>query len=285
MFESSFASEISGMPGLFSVPDSKGFFEASRPGREFRQLRIGTYLLSNLFAASFMGRSGFVKDKDLVGLSRNKRVAFTGETFDQWDLDVLLHCAMRSPGARGAAGKVQVDAAALLREARLRNSEENREQVYASLFRLHTGSLCIEGDGYRSMTRLLDRVLLDQTKERCLVEVNRDIVNALSAQRSWYRAFDSRFALRRNGLAKWLQGVVLAFSGGFKADIPSLHTLCGMSSRTRYIFPKLVVKALHAMEEAGIVDSWQVEGGRVVVLPRNRQRSDGACGVITFGSF
>jgi len=283
MFEPSFLSENSGMPGMFSVPENEGLFESSRPCREFRQLRINTYLLSNLFSASYMGRSCFVKDKGLVGLSRDTTVSFTGETFDQWDLDVLLHCAMRSSGARDASGRVQVDAASLLRDARLRNSEENREQVYASLFRLHTGCLRIEGEGYRSMTRLLDRVLLDQTKERCLVEVNRDFVNSLSGERGRHRTIGNRLALRRNGLAKWLQGVALAFPGGFRADIPSLHALCGMSNRARYLFPKLLEKALGAMEGAGIVDSWQVEGRRAVVLPRNRQRTDAACGFIASG--
>lgn len=284
MFDTAFASEPSGMFGLFNPPEQEGGFEAARPCREFRQQRIDTYLLSNLFAATYMGRSRFVKDKGLVGLSRDKIVSFTGETFDQWDLDVLLHCAMLSTAVGDTAGKVQIDPAVLLRRARLRNSEENREQVYASLFRLHTGSLCIEGKGYRSMTRLLDRVLLDQNKERCLVEVNRDLVNALRGARSLHRGVEGRFALRRNGLAKWLHGVVMVFAGGFKADIPSLHTLCGLSNRSRYLFPTLLEKALGGMEECGVVDSWRVEGRRVVVLPRNRQRPDAACGFIASGA-
>jgi hypothetical protein len=286
MFDSAYASGSNGIFGPYTpyVPEGGDIFETPRPRKEFRQQKLGLYLLSNLFSASFMGTSRFVKDKRLVSLARDKTVTFSGDTFDQWDLDVLLHCAARTIDSRDGTGKIQVDPAALLRDARLRNFEENRDQVYASLFRLHTGSLCIEGKGYRYMTRLIDRVLLDQSKERCLVEVNGDVVNSLRCERDLRFTLESRLGFKRCGLAKWLHGAVLVFKGGFKADMNSLHMLCGTSNRSRYIFPKLVGKALAAMEQGGLVGSWQIDGRKVMVLPRNRERSDTACGFIASGT-
>lgn len=285
MFDSAYASNSNGIFGSYTPFDSEdaGIFEAPRPRREFRQQKIGLYLLSNLFSSSFMGTSCFVKDQRLVNLERDKTVSFSGETFDQWDLDVLLHCVVRTIAIRDGVGKIQVDPAELLRDARLRNFEENQDQVYASLFRLHTGSLCIQGKGYRYMTRLIDRVLLDQSKGRCLVEVNSDVVNSLRCERDLRIAVQSRFGFKRSGLAKWLHGAIMVFKGGFKADMNSLHMLCGASNRSRYIFPKLVGKALAAMEESGLVGSWQIDGQRVMVLPRSREWPVAACGFIASG--
>ncbi|BDQ35595.1 hypothetical protein [Pseudodesulfovibrio portus] len=261
-----------------------GFLDVPRPRKEFRQQKLGIYLLSDLFSASFMGKSHFVKDRQLVDLARDKRVSFTGETFDQWDLDVLLYCAMRTVTNRDSQGKIQVNPADVLRETGLRNFDENRDRVYASLFRLHTGSLLIEGKGYRYMTRLIDRVLLDQSKECCLVEVNGDVVNSLRNECNLRLAVESRFSMKRSGLAKWLHGAVLVFKGGFKADIGSLHSLCGASNRTRHLFPHMLGKALASLEEAGVITSWHIEGRKLMVLPGSRQMIETACGFIPSGT-
>lgn len=286
MFDYAYGSPSNGVHDSLNsyTAGDAGFLEVPRPRKEFRQQKLGIYLFSNLFSASFMGKSHFVKDRRLVDLARDKRVSFTGETFDQWDLDVLLYCVMRTVISQDNQGKIQVNPARVLRETGLRNVEENRDRVYASLFRLHTGSLLIEGKGYRYMTRLIDRVLLDESKEYCLVEVNSDVVNSLRSECNLRLAVESRFSLKRSGLAKWLHGAILVFKGGFKADIGSLHSLCGASLRSRRLFPGMLDKALVALEEAGVVSSWYVEGRRVMVLPGSRQMIEAACGFIPSGT-
>lgn len=282
MFDYAYGSDFNGVfaPDNAYFAEETGFLEAPRPRKEFRRQKMGIYLLSDLFSASFMGRSRFVRDRRLVGLTSDKRVHFTGETFDQWDLDVLLHCVLRTLAERGEVGKIQVEAGRLLRDMGLRNFEENRERVYSSLFRLHTGSLLIEGDGYRHMTRLVDRVLFDQSKSRCLVEVNGDVVDSLRHVHNLRMNVEGRLGFRRNGLAKWLHGAVVVFRGGFRADIDSLHSLCGASRRNRYIFPQMLWKALETMESNGAIGFWQIEGRRVTVQPNCRQENDSACGFI-----
>ena len=286
MFDSSHIGDSTGMfaPHTSYVVGDTDLFEAPRPRGDFRRQKLGIYLLSNLFAASFMGNSSFVRDKRLVGLARDKAISYTGETFDQWDLDVLLHCAMRTATTQNGIGKINVEPEKLLQDMQLRNFEENRSRVYSSLFRLHTGSLLIEGNGYRYMTRLIDRVLLDQSKGRCLVEVNGDVVNALRCERNLRLTLDRRYDYKRCGLAKWLHGVAMVFKGGFKADVNSLHLLSGSSNRSRYIFPNLLRKALDMMGENGVIDAWQLDGNKLMVFPRDRRRQDSACGFIVSGT-
>lgn len=282
MFDSVYANDSSGMfvPHTPCLNGSADIFEAARPRKEFRQQKLGIYLLSDLFSSSFMGNSRFVRDRRLISLARDKTVSFTGETFDQWDLDVLMHCALRTVLSREGGGKIQIEPAEMLRDMGLRNYEENRDRVYTSLFRLHTGSLLIEGKGYSYMTRLIDRVLLDRSKDQCLVEVNGDVVNSLRYERNLRMTVENRFSFKRNGLAKWLYGAVRVFKGGFKADIDCLHVLCGASNRNRYIFPQMLGKALDAMEKRGVVESWELDVRQLMVFPSTRQRSDAACGFI-----
>ena len=191
---------------------------------------------------------------------------------------------MRTATTQNGIGKINVEPEKLLQDMQLRNFEENRSRVYSSLFRLHTGSLLIEGNGYRYMTRLIDRVLLDQSKGRCLVEVNGDVVNALRCERNLRLTLDRRYDYKRCGLAKWLHGVAMVFKGGFKADVNSLHLLSGSSNRSRYIFPNLLRKALDMMGENGVIDAWQLDGNKLMVFPRDRRRQDSACGFIVSGT-
>lgn len=235
-----------------------------------RRQELSLFLLSDLFAAGYMGKSKFVRDKRLIGLAKDRKTVFTGEALDQWDLDVLLHCAMRTAAFPECTGRIHVDPGKLLRDMRLRNYEDNRDRVYSSLFRLHTGALIIVEAGRRGMVRLVERVFLDRSREHCRIEVNRGVVNALHCARYREMTLETRADLKRCGLAKWLHGASTIFRGGFRAELTSLHRLCGASNRSRYIFPGLLAKALALMAECGVVDSWELDGPLLKVLPSSR---------------
>jgi len=283
MFDAAYVNDSIGMVtphGPYGAPQDD-FFRKAPVGNSFRQQRLGVYLLSDLFNAGFMSASEFVHNKRLTTLARDKVTSYTGETFDQWDLDVLIHCVTHSSKSENRTHKVFIDPARFLRAMNLRNTEINQDRLFSSLWRLHTGSIMITGKGYRYMTRLIDRVLLNENDGNCLVEVNTDIVTSLKHERNLSLDIETRNSFKRNGLAKWPLGAIMTFKGGFVADMDSLHSLCGASARSRHTFPARLIKALEIMEECCAIKSWKVEEESVMVVP-NCTRSNGtACGYIS----
>jgi hypothetical protein len=261
-------------------PDHEGFLMFPSSQAMFRVQRLAIYLASSLFTPGYMTASNFVKDNPLVTLTQGKHLLFTGEIFDQWDLDVLIHCAKQTSLAQGNTGQIQLEPAPLLRSLNLRNSKRNQERVFASLHRLHTGTIEIAGKGYRYMTRLINRVLLDEEHRQCIVEVNGDVTAALRRGDTTSIKARERLSLGRNGLAKWLHGATMVFRGGFGADVSSLHTLCGAPAKSLPGFSSRLCKALDVLAQAGFLETWKLEGDHVRVTARPVRAHHSVCGVI-----
>lgn len=249
------------------------------PRASFRIQHLGTYLLSDLFSAEYMDESCFVRKRRLVTLCRDKQLFFTGERFDQWDLDVLLHCVMRAPMSKGRPELLQVAPADLLHALNLRNSRINRERVFTSLQRLHSGVITIRGGGYRYMTNLLDRVLADARRELCLVEINNDVAAAFH-QGGLTRAARARLSLGRHGLAKWLHGATVVFPGGFASDLKSLHDLCRPRTTQKHHFTNRLGKALALLTDNHTLEHWKMTANSLTAsAPSAPARDNTSCGL------
>ncbi|MGE4557821.1 MAG: hypothetical protein AB7D07_13495 [Desulfovibrionaceae bacterium] len=246
----------------------------------FRKQRLGIYLASDLFTSSYNKASGAVSRKPLASMARGKRLYYTGEILDQWDLDVLMHCAMQSRLPPDASGQFKTSPAVMLRELGLRNDQRNRDRIYASLSRLHSGCLEIAGKRYTYMTRLLNRALLDRDRQLCLLEANADLVAAFQRGARSALDFRDRLTLGRNGMAKWLHGILLVFRGGFSANMTALRRLCGAERFTARAFAARTAKALELLSDARLVSGWEMDGDvvRVMASPAEPRRT--ACGYI-----
>lgn len=286
MFSMALAADTAGivMPHGPYGAGNEDFLEFRADSACFRLQRLGSYLLSDLFTTGYMEAQGFVRDKPLTTLARGKQFHYTGEIFDQWDLDVLMHCARHTHLAAEGAALLRLDPARLLRSLNLRNDSRNREKVFASLQRLHSGQLEIRGARYRYLTRLINRVLLDERNRACLLEVNADLVASLRQGQQAAMEIRDRFSLGRNGMAKWMHGALMVFKGGFSAQLDCLHKLCGSSARTPKSFSLTANKALELLAAAGIVDSWNMENGRATVAATPARMRDSACGFINHGA-
>lgn len=281
MFQHTHVADIAG----YDIPlaAARSLFSPSSPKASFRIQRLGSYLVSNLFAAEYMAESEFVHEQRLVTLCRGKKMFFTGARFDQWDLDVLLYCALTAPVKNGKPVQFQFSPVDLLRALNLRNSPSNRDRVFTSLLRLHTGVIDIRGSDYRYMTRLMNRVLVDAAQERCLVEINEDVTASFRMGDAPLQLRDRR-ALGRNGLAKWLHGVVMVFTGGFTSDIEGLHSLCRPAANPAPRFAAGLEGALDLLEDIGVVESRRIDGSRVRVVAGTAPASNATCGVFSRGA-
>lgn len=244
----------------------------------FRIQRLGTYLISNLFRAEYMAKTRFVHDMQLVTLCRGKELFFSGERFDQWDLDVLLYCAVQTTIKNGQPGLFQFEPSELLRSLNLRNSGLNRQRVFASLQRLHNGVIDIRGKDYRYMTRFINRVLLDSQKDQCLVETNADVAATFRAN-GVAAEIRERQQLGRNGLAKWLHGATMVFKGGFTSTKEELHALCDPQTKQIRCFSKRLNKAMELLAENGRVENWSEKHDEIRVVSSAMRSRNATCGV------
>ncbi len=246
----------------------------------FRVQRLGTYFLSDLFSAEYMTDSEFVHKRRLTVLCRNKHLFFTGNQFDQWDLDVLLYCIRHSPMRDGCPERCQVEPGELLHAQNRNNSKKNRERVFTSLQRLPSAFISIRGDGYQYTTRLMDRVLVDVRRELCLVEVNGDVATAFR-KNGLEKIVRERLQLGSNGLAKWLHGATQVFQGGFAADLKSLYDLCRPRTRQKSQFTNHLEKALDQLKADGMLEWWEMDTHTVRAASRSMPAArNTSCGLL-----
>lgn len=258
--------------------------EMSGPSR-FRAQHPATYLVSDLFVAAYMGASAFVEHKPLQTLSARKKVYFTGRVFDQWDLDVLTYCTIHTTSKQGNSLPLRVDPGELLHFLGLRKDVNNRERLFKSLSRLHEGRIEIMGSRYRYMTRLVDRLLLDEKHQHCLVDVNNDVIGAIRQSKRMEAEFRDRLRFGRNGLAKWIYGALLVFKGGFEADLRCLRRLCGTSSKTINSFSIAMEKALILLQEEALIQEWSLDSDHVKLIAHSAQTSNASCGFFHMDEF
>ncbi len=279
------------MPIGYSMPHgpfSSGGVELSDdmfgPSR-FRAQHPATYLVSDLFVAGYMGASAFVEHKPLRTLSARKKVYFTGRVFDQWDLDVLTYCTIHTSSKQGKTSPLRVDVGDLLHAIGHRKDRNNRERLFQSLSRLQEGQIEIVGARYRYMTRLVDRLLLDEKHQFCLVDVNNDVIASIRQSKRMESEFRDRLRLGRNGLAKWLYGALLVFKGGFESDVNCLRRLCGTSSKSINSFSIAMEKALTLLKEESIILEWSLDSERIKLIAHPAQMSNASCGFFHMDEF
>ncbi len=263
---------------------NEDFLEFRSDSSHFRLQRLGSYLLSDLFSTGYMDSSGFVHKKPLVTLARGKEFYYTGDLLDQWDLDVLMYCARHTRQGANGVKLLRTDPADLLQTLKLRNDQRNRERVFDSLYRLHSAQLEIAGERYRYLTRLINRVLLEERKGIFLLEINADLVASLRQGKQMTVDIRDRFSLGRNGLAKWIHGALMVFKGGFSADINYLHTLCGSASKTAKVFHHNLAKAVEILSEAGAIEHSELHDDLLIVTSTPAHMLDSACGFFNRGA-
>ncbi len=255
---------------------STEYFDLQTAPPRFRRQKPSIYLIADLFTAGYMGGPSFVTRKPLAIHSRTKKFFYTGQAFDQFELDLLLYCVLRTDPQ---AGHLRLDPGSVLHTLHLRNDARNRDRLCEGLIWLHSGSIEIVGPRYRYMTRLVNRMLLDDGQRSCLVEVNADVLQSLNRSETIRLDVEERFSLGRQGLAKWLHGMLMVYSGGFAGDLGCLQERCGLGDKPTARFTQELCKALDTLEACGAVGSYALEGRQVRVCGRKSRQDDTTCGV------
>ncbi|MCA1943909.1 MAG: hypothetical protein LDL30_01320 [Desulfovibrio sp.] len=264
-----------GFPGMASAE----FMTSAANAPSLRFQKPALFLLSSLFRADYLGKRTQVSAHALATVARAKVLLYTGETLDQFDLDILLYCAQQPRAATGC----MVAPAQLLKELHLRHDERNRTRLFESLARLHGACLEVRKGGYRYLTRLLNRLLLDDTATSCLVEVNDEILQTLGRSPQQGARRQDRYALGREGFDKWLHGAMSIFAAGFEADVSRLQQLMGQERRPQKAFLDDLARSLDRLRAADCIAGHELAldgpAPRVVICGQRHQTIN-ACGFL-----
>ncbi|MFW5733839.1 MAG: hypothetical protein ACOCWR_02155 [Oceanidesulfovibrio sp.] len=256
---------------------SSGFFDPAQAS--FSVQKPIRYFVSSLFAAR-PAQGDLVRDLPLASPSRSKRYMYTGEPLDQFDLDILLHCTAAATGHRSRG--VWMEHAQLIKALGKRNDATMRTRICHSLARLQGCSIAIEGQGYRYMTRLMNRALLDSAAGASLVEVNNDFADSIRSMRGLDLMLNERRGLGNDGLAKWLHGALWIFPAGFSSDFSTLSELSGLRHKSSYGFQKQCLDALELLIAKGVVTQYSTEqSGHLHVEGRRNNTHASACGFLS----
>lgn len=234
------------------------------------------YLVSNLFPALAASRRRVAADLLLETVSHTKTMRFTGERFDQRDLDVVLLCVQLAVenGSRTADFTLNE----MLRRLGCRVDAVKRDWLEKSLRRLEAGRIEIADERYSCRMRLLDRVLLDNAKGRCLIDLDAEAIGAFRSAPGLTAFIRERLSLRSNCLAKWLLGMLWVFPEDCLIDLPRLLSLSGFSTRSPAIFAAETRDALEMLRERGLIEGWtEMQAHRVAIRKATRKDDQRQC--------
>lgn len=235
-------------------------------------------LASDLFMASRVRKRVFVMDHALHLVSSSRTARFTGERFDQYDLDVFLTCVKLAMGSSTPGNMLRIKTSRFLAAMGKRPGKAARDILIESLGRLESGLIQITDSKYSSTTRLLSRLLVNHDGTELILEPNQEIT-AIFKQTPGYHSFArERSSAGMDAVGKWLHGLTWSVKGQFLIDFDTLKSLSGLVSKSDAAVKAGTVKALAHLRDLGLVHHWEDRTGRRLILSRFRKEdAEGKC--------
>ncbi len=230
------------------------------------------FLASDLFPAMYMRQRKGMAKLPLETISRSRKLAFTGEQFDQADLDVLLACfgeAIESGGL--ASNGIRLGFKEIVQNLKFRPGKAGREKVLTSLHRLEQARLEVYNTRYRLSLQPVNKLLLDAKKETCLLELHpivRDTFKNIPGLRVFLQ---ERASLGRNGLAKWLHAVSWANGGRFYMNINRMRSLAGLQTQPRKKTIEHLRQAVQLLDDNHLLRHMEVRGEQGIIMAGTRK--------------
>lgn len=203
--------------------------------------------------------------RTLITALEGYEIRFKGETFNQTDLDVwetLLHLARLQP----LGTKVEFTAHSFLKVLRRGTGKTQHEQLKEELSRLIGGVTEITWTKEKKtfVGALISGFFRDEETGRYVVKFNSDMLQLYGMGHTLID-WESRQALGRNNLAKWLQGFYSSHAKPFPMKVATLRELCG-SEEVLKNFKIRLKAALNELVQVGTIKSWEIQPGDLVAV-------------------
>jgi hypothetical protein len=236
---------------------------------ENRFLRItpACIMASSLFRAVWGGRRPHMHCHQLDMPTATRRFTFTGERFDQFDLDVLTACLAAGDSESGD-GIVRVHMPDILATLDLRSRQDNRRRVHASLSRLEHARLSLEDARYRISFQMMQSLLYDRVDDTCIARVHPAVAGAFHNRPALRMFLRERVLLAPHGLARWLHAALWACGGSCGIARDRLLGLCAVPGEEARLDAELDA-ALSHLADVHLLHEFH-DRGRVLVIKGNR---------------
>jgi len=193
----------------------------------------------------------FLKNEDIFCVAGLK-IVFTGEQFDQSDLDVyleILNMARSFP----LGTPVKFSAYALLKALGLSVGGSDHKRLHDVLIRLCGGVIDITDHEKRYFGQLLHGGIRDEITQNYTIKINPDFA-VLFGFGMWSKIdLEKRRALGRNNTAKALYAYYATHINPTAHNIETLCNIAGIKGKNR---KSAILKAHTAMKEAGILSDY-----------------------------
>jgi hypothetical protein len=213
------------------------------------------------------------KKRTLIKSIEGIELRFKGETFNQTDFDVwamLLHLGRLQP----LGTRVEFSAHSFLKELGRQAGGKDHEQLKEEFARLASGYVEVtwtkEQKSFAS--QLVSKVYRDEETGRYVVVLGEEIMQLFAG--GWTMLdWESRLALGKNNLAKWLQNLYSSHAKPYPMKVETLHALSESNEVLRKFRARLRA-ALDELVRVGTLTSWEIENDlvSVVVVPSKSQR-------------
>ena len=196
----------------------------------------------------------FLKNEDIFCVAGLK-IFFTGEQFDQTDLDVyleILNMAKHFP----LGTPVKFSAHALLKALGLHTGGKEHAWLHGVLIRLCGGVVDAADHGKRYFGQLLHGGIRDEITMNYEIRINPDFAILFGFGMFAKIDLEKRRALGRNNTAKSLYGYYATHINPTDHTIETLAKLAGLTNSNRRQVKATILKAHDAMKDAGILSDY-----------------------------
>jgi hypothetical protein len=196
----------------------------------------------------------FLKNEEIFCVAGLK-ILFTGEQFDQSDLDVYLEILNRARSFP-LGTPVKFSAYALLKALGLPVGGSNHTRLHAVLIRLRGGTLDVTDHKIRYFGGLIEGGFRDDITLNYEVTINPKFA-ALFGFGMWSKInLEKRRALGRNNTAKAIYGYYATHINPTAHHFETLANLAGLTNSNKRQTKATIIKAHEMMKEAGILSDY-----------------------------
>ena len=213
----------------------------------------------------------FLKNEEIFCVAGLK-ILFTGEQFDQSDLDVyleILNMARSFP----LGTPIQFSAYALLKALGLTVGGKDHKRLHDVLIRLCGGVIDITDHEKRYFGQLLHGGIRDEITQNYTIKINPDFA-VLFGFGMWSKIdLEKRRALGRNNTAKALYAYYATHINPAAHNFETLANLAGLTNSNKRQTKAALIKAHESMKEAGILSDYTAtaETIKADILPTESQ--------------
>ena len=225
-----------------------------------------------LFAAIQGKNRQYLKNR-LLAVQDGVRIKFTGEQFDQSDMDVweqILHLARQHP----LGTYCDFTAHAFLKALERGTGKAQHEWLNSVIHRHIACAVEMTHNGKTFIGSLVEECFRDERTGHYRLKLNPNLVKLYGAGMWTALDWQQRQQLRRKPLALWLHGYYASHADPYPVSVEKLRQWSGSRTKTLFHFTASLKRALNSLKAIGAILDFEIKDGLVYVerMPSHSQQ-------------